>query len=84
MKIRFVFTFNKPLYRWWLFQFIPFQIKFYGLLWKWKYEFTRVERVPSLELTILNCEFTWYFGSDMYWEKKLSLKHGKYEEWMKE
>lgn len=84
MKIGFVFSFQKPLYKWWFFQFTPFQIKFYGLSWKWKYEFIRVERVPNLEITILNCELTWYFGSDEYWENKLSLKHGKVEEWMKE
>jgi len=84
MKIGFNFSFNKPLYRWWLFQIILFNITFRGLSWKWKYEFVRVEIVPSLEITILNCEFTWYFGSTTYWENKLSLKHGKIEEWRKE
>jgi len=75
MKIGFVFCFNKPLYTWWLFQFNLFNIVFRGLQWKWKYEFIRVEYVPNLEITILNCEFTWYFGDDTYWEKKLIKKH---------
>jgi len=84
MKIGFIFSFNTPLYKWWFFQFTLFQIMFYGLNWKWKYEFIRVERVPNLRIIILNCEFNLYFGTDKYWENKLSLKYRKEEEWMKE
>lgn len=84
MKISFIFNFPPFFYKWWYFNLTIFRIHFIGLSWKWKYESVRVERVPSLEITILNCELTWYFGSDMYWENKLSLKHGKVEEWMKE
>ena len=75
MKIGFNFSFNKPLYRWWLFQIILFNITFRGLQWKWKYEFVRVELLPSLEITILNCEFTWYFGDYHYWEEKVIKKY---------
>lgn len=74
MKISFVYTFTKPLWRWWLFQFIPFKLEIKGLIWKEKWNLPRVEMCPYLEITILNNVLTWYFGDDEYWERKLWLK----------
>lgn len=74
MKIGFVFTFNKPLWRWWLFEITLFKIETRSLLWKDKWNSPRVEILPHLQLTILNFVFTWYFGDDEYWEKRIWLK----------
>jgi hypothetical protein len=71
MKIGFNFTFNKPLWKWWLYKFILFSVEFRTLQWKDKFATPRCEYPPKLEIIILNCEFTWYFGDDRYWEQWL-------------